>query len=138
MENYANLIVHSTPLAFGGRTSTFQWSGPANAPVLVKGDYLRDLDVDSSHWPDRLEIDGYPLKLIPGSQYDSDCFIYNGALYARVDGLNWFSWFRWALYRQVRAVSVETYYRIIITLHVWGLASHDPSRRPSWRDIGKR
>ena len=138
MDTYADLIVHSAPLALGGRVRTFEWTGPASAPVLVRGDYLRELNITAQCWPDRLEIGGYPLKLIPGSQHDSKCFIYDGALYARIDGLNWFSWLRWALYRKARALSAKTYYRVILTLHVWGLASYDPSKRPSWRDIGKQ
>lgn len=138
MEKYATLVVDSKLLALGSRVRTFEWSGPSHAPVLIRAGHLRDLNVNCPHWPDSLEVGGYPLKLIPGSQHDSSLFVYDGALYARVDGLNWLSWLRWALYRNARALAVKTYYRIIITLHVWGLASYEPNRRPSWRDIGKR
>lgn len=133
MGNYANLIVHSTPLAFGNRATTFAWSGSAHLPVEITPHHLEQLGMNGPMWPVRLQIDGYPLKLVPDSQYR-----FHSALYVRIDGLNWLSWIRWTVYRKARALSVETYYRIIITLHVWGLASYEPNRRPSWRDIGKK
>lgn len=120
-----------------GLERRFEWRGPHNVPVRVTRDMLRDLmpQRNGESWPSRLSIDGVPLKCLPGSERYTETFIYNAALYMRLDGTGWFWWLYHVIRRPILRGLWFVYERSILTLHVWGLADYPLGCRPSWRDI---
>lgn len=139
----AEIICHYQPKPLGGLTVRCEWQGPSSAPVMVSRQIIDELKLDPNaddplswrEWPKRIEIDGIPLRYLPGSENYENTFVRNCALYVRVDGLNWLTLLLWIIRRYSLRTFWFVYERSILTLHVWGLARHYPHQRPSWRDI---
>lgn len=115
MDN-AWIKVTAHPEAFGVVRFTYEWDGPLTAPVIVDGRFSRELG--KLPWP---------LHMIEWR------FELDGGLYVRTDVRWWrITAARYALIKAWEWFTV----RCVLTLYVWGLATREPGRIPSWRDIG--
>lgn len=129
------VLVHSYEKPLGGWGRKYEPQGPAHLPIMISHCALRDLGYDDHEWPTRIELDGLPLRYLPGSENEGDCFVYDAALYVRIDGRNWLAWVYYRVRRPLLRLVSFVYERTILTLHVWGLARYPRGCRPSWRDI---
>lgn len=122
MLDRANIKTTVKPVMFGdgGRASfDYEWEGDPTAPVLINSRMAADLP-----WPMALIEENYLMR---------------GGWYIRLDVRG--AWYRRGWLIAVRRVSRAWEWftaRCVLTLHVWGLASYEPGRIPSWRDVGIR
>lgn len=134
---FATLVPRLYEKPFGGQCVHYEWEGLRNLPLRISRNDLREIvpSFSGGGWPTKIKLDGIPLQYLPGSENYSETFIWDAALYKRVDGLNWLGFTYWRVRRNLRRVFWFVYERSILTLHVWGLANYSPVCRPSWRDI---
>lgn len=97
----------------------YEWIGDPTAPILLSSRQAADLP--------------WPMAMI------EEDYMANGGWYIRLDQHG--VWYRRLWYittsRMRRAWQWFTV-RAVLTLYVWGLASYDPGRVISWRDVGIR
>lgn len=132
---YLNRCLYDKPL---GRLGVrYDWVGDHDLPLRVTSGEIREIvpSFDGNGWPQKIEIDGIPLQYLPGSEKYETTFLWDAALYKRIDGINWFGFIYWILRRRLRMMFWFLYERFILTLHVWGLADYPEGQRVSWRDI---
>lgn len=130
-----HVLVHSYEKPLGGWGRRYEPQGPAHLPIIVDRNFLRDVGHSVDVWPVQIDLDGLPLRYLPGSENHPECFLRNAALYVRTDGRNWFVWAYYRIRRPPLRAFWFLYERFILTLHVWGLADYPHGCRPSWRDI---
>jgi hypothetical protein len=126
---YAELVIHSQPNPLsvhgGDFIHSFEWKRSPHAPLkvsyLLGKTLLQDPDIP------------FKLKLI-----DED-FPKNQVTLVRTDVPINFKVIQFLEYRWVKHCKAFNYFeaRIIMTLHVWGLAYVDSYEKPSWGCVGK-
>jgi hypothetical protein len=115
---------HDNPLG-GEPTFSFEWVGSPHAPVRVT-DYFRPF-LSNSNFPFKLEkVDKYPVVGV--------------TLYRRTDVLINLRLIQFLEARWLNHCEAFDGFqmRLIMTLHVWGLAYVPEWETPSWSCVGRR
>lgn len=126
MRNWPQLKVTAQPEMFGagGRVRyTYEWEGDLTGPILLDGRTAANLP--------------WPLALVEEMPWGHSSW-YVGR-YIRLDVRG--AWYRrgWLIAaRRIKRAWQWLLARCVLTLHIWGLASYEPGRMPSWRDVGVR
>lgn len=133
----AFIALECRPMPFGAMEYGGRWVGPAGAPVRVDRSVIRWLTgKQPQEFPNTLDFQGLSLRLVSGS--DKQLFVYNAALYMRVDGARVLAW-RWhTTLARIRRPLRWVYLRLILTLHVWSLAEVSPGEVISWRCVRRQ
>lgn len=100
----ASLVRHSFPKHLGGCDYHYEWEGERHLSVRIFADQVREIApwFKGEGWPEQIEVDGVPLRYLPGSEWYDSNFILDAAFYKRVDGLHWFSFIYWRVRRELR------------------------------------
>lgn len=115
-KDLAEIIIHKHTPGRGNSYFTFEWSGRAEWPVLIR------LDINIKDLPWRLKkIGEYPPA--------------DAGIYIRQDPA-----FAWWSFLKVRMSDLWMWFfaRFILTLEIWGLARTRMGANPSWSDIGRK
>jgi len=120
--NEAEIIAHYKELPRGRFYYEYEWEGNKSGLVRINWEFLCRHPFRSLPWKFMIveENPGYYICI----RHD----VFSG----RVKGL-YYRFFNF-LKRKFRVI----YYRIILTLEVWGLAYSEDGGIPSWRDIGRK
>ncbi len=120
-----NVMCHYQEVYNGHGITTYEWKGPARGKVIITSDLLvaEPTLLDELPWL-LMKIADNPLS--------------DTAWYVRRDVYGGLWWrlvaFAMWLHQARRPLSV----RIILTLHIWGLAYCPEGEPVSWKQVGKR
>ena len=119
MSEYAEIIITDHDLGMGRYYQTYAWCGKPTDLIMINDRYK-----------DGIKNLPWPLRLI-----DRTCDM---GIYVRKDAFLgiYQLWVRLMVF--ARRITGKTYYRLIMTAMVWGLAYIPEAEIPHWKHLGKK
>lgn len=127
MKSEANIIVTRHDVGMGRTVNSYSFHGDPFDKIYVTSDFFND-EFDINEFPESFRIGPYHLRKAGEERVERmDCpYMLDGALWRTERVIEAFD--------RLRRIFTG---RLIMTLHIWNLASVPPYAVPSWSHVGK-
>lgn len=124
----ANIIVTRHDVGMGRTVNSYSFEGDPYSIMHVTDEFITD-HLGQDGFPESLQVGPYRLRRAgnPDIVWLRCPYMLDGAMWRTQRAIEGFDRLR----RIVKG-------RVIMTLHIWNLASVSPYAEPSWSDVGKR